>query len=107
MQGGPDLNSLAPRPFGDNGIAVSPVAYGAMSVTADPDLSNGVAPSLLRALDRGVNLIDTARIYPGSEEVIRKTLSAWSGPRPLISTKLQTECLDAWRFMHPIDQAYP
>jgi aryl-alcohol dehydrogenase-like predicted oxidoreductase len=94
------------RSFGRSGIEVSALAYGAMSIAADPGLADGVAPSLLRALERGVNLIDTARIYPGSEEIIRKTLAAWHGPRPLLSTKLQSRCEDAWRFPHPIAEAY-
>jgi aryl-alcohol dehydrogenase-like predicted oxidoreductase len=94
------------RPFGHTGLEVAALAYGAMSVTADPDLAHGVAPSLLRALERGVKLIDTARVYPGSEEVIRKTLAEWRGPRPLISTKVQSMCEDAWRFPHPIAHAY-
>lgn len=97
---------LARRPFGRTGIDVGPLAYGAMSVTADPDIADGVAPSLLRALEGGIDLIDTARVYPGSEDVIRKTLRVWHGPRPLISTKVQSMCEDAWRFPHAIEQAY-
>lgn len=94
------------RTFGRTGLDVSLLAYGAMGVTADPEIVDGVAPSLLRALERGVNLIDTARVYPGSEEVIRKTLSAWKGPKPFISTKVMSICEDAWRFVHPLPEAY-
>ncbi|WP_077034371.1 aldo/keto reductase [Pelomonas sp. KK5] len=100
------MNAFQPRPFGHSGLLVSSLAYGAMSITADPGIAAGVAPSLLRALERGVNLIDTARIYPGSEALVRSSLAAWRGPRPLISTKLQTRCLDAWRFPHPLHEAY-
>jgi len=100
------MNLPARRPYGRTGLEVGPLTYGAMSVTADPDIASGVAPSLLRALDLGVNLIDTARVYPGSEELIRKTLAAWRGPRPLISTKVQSLCEDAWRFPHPLNEAY-
>lgn len=100
------MTSLPQNAYGHTGLHVSVLTYGAMSVTADLDVIDGVAPSLLRALERGVNLIDTARIYPGSEEIVRKTLAVWRGPRPLISTKVQTQCLDAWRFHHPLREAY-
>jgi aryl-alcohol dehydrogenase-like predicted oxidoreductase len=95
------------RPYGSSGLNVSAIAYGAMSLAQDPEIRKGVAPSLLRALERGVNLIDTARVYPGSEALIASTLRAWSGPRPLISTKLQSACRDAYRFYHPSQAAYP
>src|SRR5262249_48132466 len=85
----------------------SAVAYGAMSLAQDPDIRDGVAPSLLRALESGVTLIDTARVYPGSEQLIASTLEAWRGPRPLISTKVQSASRDAYRFHCPIAEAYP
>jgi len=94
------------RPYGRTGLDVSPVAYGAMSIALDPDLKDGVAPSLLAALEGGVNLIDTARVYPGSEAIIASTLKAWSGPAPLISTKLQSACRETYRFHRPLAEAY-
>ena len=100
------MQELPVNRFGQTPLNTSVLAYGAMSIGDDPELAGGVAPSLLHALDSGVNVIDTARIYPGSEDIIRATLRAWRGPRPLISTKVQTQCLDAWRFPHPIAQAY-
>lgn len=95
------------RPYGASGLEVSVLTYGAMGVRADPGLKDGVAPSLIAALERGVNLIDTARVYPGSEEIVAATLRAWTGPAPLISTKLRSEARDAWRFPHPVAEAYP
>ena len=56
------------RPYGDTGLTVSALAYGAMSVAQDPDIRDGVAPSLLAALEGGVTLIDTARAYGGLRE---------------------------------------
>jgi aryl-alcohol dehydrogenase-like predicted oxidoreductase len=100
------MNSMQCRPFGRSGLEVSMLAYGAMSITSDPGIVDGVAPSLLQALERGVNVVDTARVYPGSEEVVRKTLAAWTGPRPIISTKAISMCEDAWRFPHPLHEAY-
>ena len=77
-----------------------------MTIAYDPDLRNGVAPSLLHALANGVTLIDTARVYPESEVIIRRTLAEWSGPRPLLSTKLAPLSRDTFREYRPLDEAY-
>jgi aryl-alcohol dehydrogenase-like predicted oxidoreductase len=94
------------RPFGATGLEVSPIAYGAMGLAGDPEIADGVAPSLLRALEGGVNLIDTARGYPHSEALIASTLKAWRGPAPLISTKIRPLGRDTWRFPRPIAEAF-
>jgi aryl-alcohol dehydrogenase-like predicted oxidoreductase len=94
------------RPYGATGLQVSVLAYGAMGIAADPDLKNGIAPSLLTALDAGVNLIDTARVYPGSEALIASTLAAWKGEPPLISTKLRAASRETYRFHRPLTEAY-
>lgn len=86
---------------------MSALAYGAMSIAQDPGLSGQVAPSLLRALEAGVTLVDTARLYPGSEEIVAATLRQWAGPRPVISTKLATLDYGAFRFHAPLAKAYP
>ena len=85
---------------------VSEIAYGAMTLAQDKAIKHGVAPSLLRALEQGVTLIDTARVYPGSEELIAATLREWQGPRPLISTKLQPSSRETFRFHRPMAEAY-
>lgn len=95
------------REFGTTGLRTSAIAYGAMSLAQDPGIRRGVAPSLLRALELGVSLIDTARAYRDSESLIASTLRAWHGPRPLISTKLQSASREAYRFHRPIAEAYP
>lgn len=94
------------RAYGTTGLEISALAYGAMGIAADPGLRAGVAPSLLAALDEGINLIDTARVYPDSERIIRATLARWHGPRPLISTKLRSASRDAYRFHQPLRLAY-
>ena len=94
------------RPYGDTGLTVSALAYGAMSVAQDPDIRDGVAPSLLAALEGGVTLIDTARAYGASENVIASTLREWRGARPLISTKLRALSRETWRFHRPLAEAY-
>jgi aryl-alcohol dehydrogenase-like predicted oxidoreductase len=95
------------RPYGATGLSVSVLAYGAMTIAADPGLSNGVAPSLLAALDAGVTLVDTARAYGPSEEIVGATLRAWGGRPPAISTKVRSRARDAYRFACPVSEAYP
>jgi aryl-alcohol dehydrogenase-like predicted oxidoreductase len=98
--------TMSTRAYGDSGLQVSAVAYGAMTLAHDKEIQHGVAPSLLRALEGGVTLIDTARAYPGSEELIASTLRAWQGPRPLISTKLMPSSRETFRFHRPLAEAY-
>jgi aryl-alcohol dehydrogenase-like predicted oxidoreductase len=95
------------RPYGASGMQVSLLAYGAMTISADSGLKDGVAPSLLAALEQGVNLIDTARLYPGSEAIVAATLRAWSGGDVFVSTKLGSLARDAWRFPCRVGEAYP
>jgi len=94
------------RPYGDTGLEVSALCYGAMTIRHDPDLKGGVAPSLLRALEGGVTLVDTARVYAGSEEIVAATLREWRGERPIVSTKLLPKARDTWREWRPLAEAY-
>lgn len=94
------------RRYGSRGPEVSELAFGAMSIRHDKHLSNGVSGSLLHALDRGVNLIDTARIYPESEKIIGRTLREWSGAPPVISTKLSPLDSEGFRFGGPLEKFY-
>ncbi|WP_337185119.1 aldo/keto reductase [Phenylobacterium sp.] len=95
------------RAFGSTGLDVGVLTYGAMTISTDPGLRDGIAPSLLAALEAGVNLVDTARVYPGSEEIVGATIRAWSGPAPHVSTKVRSRARDAYRFACPVSEAYP
>jgi aryl-alcohol dehydrogenase-like predicted oxidoreductase len=57
--------------------------------TQDDDASVG---AILRALEKGINWIDTAAAYGlgHSEEIVAKALSQWKGPRPCVFTKCGT-----------------
>ncbi|MFY7926277.1 MAG: aldo/keto reductase [Aquidulcibacter sp.] len=94
------------RKFGKTGWRVSPISYGAMGIALDPDLNNGISPSLLLALEKGMTMIDTARIYPGSEEIIGKSLRAWKGEKPLISTKIAPLTAKTFRQFRPLASAF-
>lgn len=62
------------RTFGKTGLSVSPLGFGAAPVAylqADRDRATKVLNELL---DSGVNLLDTAASYPGSEEFLGQTI---------------------------------
>lgn len=63
------------RNWGFTGLNVSPLGFGAGHV-GDPSMTEDEAGTLLnRALDRGINVVDTARGYGLSEERIGRHLS--------------------------------
>ncbi|MGB3374115.1 MAG: aldo/keto reductase [Microbacterium sp.] len=63
------------RPLGRTGIRVSPFALGAMMLSSfgNPD-QNDVNRIIARAIDAGINLIDTADAYGDSEDLVGKAL---------------------------------
>jgi aryl-alcohol dehydrogenase-like predicted oxidoreductase len=64
--------------------------------------------SVLHGLSRGINLIDTARGYRESEEIIGAALKLWTGEKPFIATKVRSRGPGAaWGMPHPIDICYP
>jgi len=63
------------RPFGRTGVVVSPLCLGAMMFGGRTALDDGIA-IIDRALDSGINFIDTANVYSRgkSEEVVGEAL---------------------------------
>lgn len=81
--------SAAParRPFGNTGLTVPTLGFGAGGV-GDPALSERDAETLLNSvLDLGIGLIDTARSYGTSEERIGRHLARRRGEF-VLSTKV-------------------
>ena len=77
----------ARRPFGDTGLTVPVLGFGAGGI-GDPALSERDAETLLNSvLDLGVGLIDTARSYGLSEERIGRHLARRRGDF-VLSTKV-------------------
>ncbi|MFP4380714.1 MAG: aldo/keto reductase [Candidatus Sumerlaeia bacterium] len=63
------------RKFGNTGMDVSVLGYGAMELRHD-EVDDGVADRLLNeALDAGINFIDTAPDYGKSEDVIGRVIA--------------------------------
>ena len=76
------------RPFGTTGVAIAPLALGAMNF-GDPTPPDESALMLHRAIDAGITLVDTADVYGESEQVVGDAL-ATSGRRDevLLATKV-------------------
>lgn len=62
------------RPFGKTGLDVSPLGFGGAPIGFLETERDRVASVLNLLLDRGVNLIDTAAMYRGSEALIGETI---------------------------------
>jgi aryl-alcohol dehydrogenase-like predicted oxidoreductase len=84
------------RNLGNSDLQITSVGYGAWAVGGSgwqfawgaQDDDDSIA-AIHRALELGVNWIDTAAVYGlgHSEEVVSRALKSWSGPRPYIFTK--------------------
>jgi aryl-alcohol dehydrogenase-like predicted oxidoreductase len=84
------------RKLGNSDLNITRVGYGAWAVGGSgwqfawgsQDDNDSIA-AIHRALELGVNWIDTAAVYGmgHSEEVVGRALKAWGGPRPYVFTK--------------------
>jgi aryl-alcohol dehydrogenase-like predicted oxidoreductase len=63
------------RPLGRTGLRVSVLGFGASPAAYLKPEENELSAMLNRMLDAGVNAIDTAAMYPGSEQFIGQHLS--------------------------------
>ena len=83
------------RPLGDSDLHITPLGFGAWAVGGEwkfgwgPQSDTDSIAAIHRALELGMNWIDTAAVYGlgHSELVLRKALSEWSGKRPTVFTK--------------------
>jgi len=89
----PDMKT---KRLGSSDLFITPVGFGAWAIGGagwefawgDQDDKASVA-AIHRALELGVNWIDTAAVYGmgHSEEIVAFALRTWPGPRPYIFTK--------------------
>jgi aryl-alcohol dehydrogenase-like predicted oxidoreductase len=89
------------RLLGNSGLNITPVGYGAWAIGGSgwqfawgSQDDNDSISAIHRALELGVNWIDTAAVYGlgHSEEVVGRALKSWSGSRPYVFTK----CVMRW-----------
>lgn len=89
------------RKLGNSDMRITPVGFGAWALGGGgwefawgpQDDADSIA-AIHRALELGVNWIDTAAVYGlgHSEEIVARALKEWRGPRPYVFTK----CILRW-----------
>src|SRR5687768_18389225 len=85
--------------FGRTGLKVSVLGFGAAPIGFLKTEQDRVASMLNRMLDRGVNVIDTAAMYEGSEELIGNAVGHRRKDYVLISkcgTKMSDIAAPTW-----------
>lgn len=94
------------RTLGNSDLAITPVGFGAWAIGGDWQFGWGTqdevdsVAAIHRALERGMNWIDTAAVYGlgHSEEVVARAVREWKGARPYVFTK----CGMLWDDQGPI-----
>src|SRR6202166_2132562 len=99
------------RKLGNSDLNITPVGFGAWAnggsgwqyAWGPQDDSDSIA-AIHRALELGVNWIDTAAVYGTghSEEVVARALKEWRGARPYIFTK----CSMVWDEQRKVRNEY-
>ena len=84
------------KQLGNSDISITPVGFGSWALGGTGwqfawgrQSDDQSVAAIHRALELGVNWIDTAAVYGlgHSEEIVAKALATWSGPRPYVFTK--------------------
>jgi aryl-alcohol dehydrogenase-like predicted oxidoreductase len=84
------------RTLGNSDLQLTPIGFGAWAIGGGnwefawgPQDDNESIAAIHRALDLGVNWIDTAAIYGlgHSEEMVGRAVKSYGGPKPLVFTK--------------------
>jgi len=81
--------------LGNSDMAITPIGFGAWAIGGDWEFGWGAqddaqsVAAILRALELGINWIDTAAVYGlgHSETVVARALQKWPGKRPFVFTK--------------------
>jgi aryl-alcohol dehydrogenase-like predicted oxidoreductase len=90
------FTSISLRTLGNSDLQLTPIGFGAWAIGGGnwefawgPQDDNESIDAIHRALDLGVNWIDTAAIYGlgHSEEMVGRAVKSYSGKKPLIFTK--------------------
>ncbi|WNR42840.1 aldo/keto reductase [Paenibacillus roseipurpureus] len=103
--------------FPRSGQSLSKLGYGAMGLGGHFGNYDDayMIQSVLTALENGVNVIDTARAYGRSEELVGKALKEWKGERPFVASKVlptwisdpSYPVMSGWHHPAPVELVYP
>jgi aryl-alcohol dehydrogenase-like predicted oxidoreductase len=89
-------NPISLRTLGNSDLQLSAIGFGAWAIGGGnwefawgPQDDNESIAAIHRALDLGINWIDTAAIYGlgHSEEMVGRAVKSYGGPKPLVFTK--------------------
>jgi aryl-alcohol dehydrogenase-like predicted oxidoreductase len=92
----PGEGMLNTKQLGNSDLFITPVGYGSWAIGGSgwqfawgKQNDDDSIAAIHRALELGVNWIDTAAVYGlgHSEEVVTRALATWPGPRPYVFTK--------------------
>jgi aryl-alcohol dehydrogenase-like predicted oxidoreductase len=92
---------MTTRKLGNSDLQITPIGFGAWAAGGGgweyswgPQDDRESIAAIHKALELGVNWIDTAAVYGlgHSEEIVAQALEEWRGPRPQVFTK----CVLAW-----------
>jgi aryl-alcohol dehydrogenase-like predicted oxidoreductase len=84
------------RRLGNSDLEITPIGFGAWAIGGGnwefawgPQDDNESIGAIHKALELGVNWIDTAAVYGlgHSEEIVARALNEWPGSRPYVFTK--------------------
>jgi aryl-alcohol dehydrogenase-like predicted oxidoreductase len=90
------LSHMETKQLGNSDLLITPVGYGSWAIGGSgwqfawgKQNDDDSVAAIHRALELGVNWIDTAAVYGvgHSEEVVSRALAAWQGPQPYVFTK--------------------
>jgi aryl-alcohol dehydrogenase-like predicted oxidoreductase len=90
------MHKLQSKKLGNSDMSITPVGFGAWAIGGSgwqfgwgPQDDKESIAAIHRALELGVNWIDTAAAYGlgHSEEVVARALAEWPGPPPYVFTK--------------------
>ena len=99
------------KKLGNSSLDLSRIGFGAWAIGGAgwefswgrQDDNDSIA-AITKALELGINWIDTAAVYGlgHSEEVVARSLQSWKGPRPYIFTK----CVLRWNAQRKVYQEF-
>ena len=84
-------------------MSVTPIAFGAMRITAD---TGGASSVLLHALEQGVTSSTRRATTVRARRSSVERCGEWRGPRPFLATKVKPRDVTNWRFYVPMPEQF-